>query len=411
MVSRVKEILETTFLEAENSEPIFVCLDCVTDSWLKGLASNLILERICACCEKPTLKAQTPAKIANTIREHLPNHFIVDYGLHPGYEMSLADVVGRAIRCSNLTICAAVAELLVDPNAGEEDFYFAEQEYCWSPGRFESEEHERWWVESDWNHIALELTHGRRFFNEKARVFFESLIFEAMRAGSYEHPDYPSVVKILPAASSFYRCRIARNTAEVREFEEDPFSKLGAPPKERAANNRMSAAGIPLLYVSSDAQTCIAEVRPSIGDSVVVGQFTSTVPLKFFDFTALSNLKHEPISLFSPDYEKRNDRRLLLEYLHDLIARPVRTTDTDYVMTQALAEYIRHNVQHSFDGIAFRSVQRSDGGINFVLFDKGLPDSMQVPNWAPQFDLVISADAVSTYQISGVTYQSTKGCE
>jgi hypothetical protein len=167
----------------------------------------------------------------------------------------------------------------------------------------------------------------------------------------------------------------------------------------------MSAAGIPLMYLSVDSLNFIAEVRPSIGDQVVLAQFVSTEELKFFDFTMLDALKHDPISLFSPSYEKRTDRRLLLEYLHDLIARPVRVSDTDYVMTQALAEYIRY-CQYEFDGIAFRSVQRSDGGINYVLFDNSSFESLKSPDWRPKFSLETSAKAVSIHQVEGVSYRT-----
>jgi RES domain len=157
--------------------------------------------------------------------------------------------------------------------------------------------------------------------------------------------------------------------------------------------------------VSDDVKTCIDEVRPSIGDQVVVGQFTSTERMRFFDFTALDTLEHEPISIFSPLHEKRTNRRQLLRLLHDLIARPVRATDTDYVMTQALAEYIRY-CQYEFDGIAFRSVQRSGGGINYVLFDKSSPNGLQSPDWKPEFSLAITEDAISVYQVDGVDYRT-----
>ena len=384
---------------------MFVCIECFRDDWLRARASSLIQPRQCAACRKTVEKAQTPSKIADIVRKSLQSYFIVDYGLHPGYEMSLRDVIGSAIGCDSAEVCSAVAELLVDPDADEDEFYFDGQEYCRAPSRFESEEQCRWWVEGDWEAISTELTHGRRFFNDKAKLFFESLIFEAMWSDKEERTGTPSAVKKLPAGSHFYRARVAKDLAEVEKFRANPIAELGAPPKERAANNRMSAAGIPLMYLSGDSQTCIAEVRPSIGDQVVLAQFVSTEELKFFDFTTLDALKHDPISLFSPSYEKRTDRRLLLEYLHDLIARPVRVSDTDYVMTQALAEYIRY-CQYEFDGIAFRSVQRSDGGINYVLFDKSSFESLKSPDWRPKYSLETSAKAVSIHQVEGVSYRT-----
>ena len=162
---------------------------------------------------------------------------------------------------------------------------------------------------------------------------------------------------------------------------------------------------VPLLYVAADEQTAIAEVRPSIGDRVVVGEFISNRNLEFFDFTALTALQHNEISWFDPGYRERTDHRLLLEYLHDLIARPVRATDTDYVMTQALAEFIRYYRKQRFDGISFRSVQR-EGGVNYVIFDRSTPEALQTSDWAPQFDLVVSREAVSIFEIARVDYHT-----
>jgi hypothetical protein len=402
--STLAEHLKRYALEAEDSEPAFVCLECFNDSWLKARADTLIQPRGCAFCGTTVERAQTPAKIAEIISEPLMKNFIIEGGGFPGYEMSLAKIISRGIGSDCVELCQAVADLLVDPNADEEDFYFYGQEYCVDPGPFQSEEENRWWAEGDWHAISTQLAHGQRFFNNQAKGFFESLIFEAMW-GAEKKLAVPAAVKEMAAGSEFFRARISKSPAELATIRANAPKELGAPPKERAANNRMSAAGVPLMYVSDDVKTCIAEVRPSIGDQVVVGQFISTERMRFFDFTALDNLEHEPISIFSPLHGKRTNRRQLLRLLHDLIARPVRATDTDYVMTQALAEYIRY-CQYEFDGIAFRSVQRSSGGINYVLFDKSSPNSLQSPDWKPEFSLAIAEDAISVYQVDGVDYRT-----
>ncbi|WP_282876567.1 RES family NAD+ phosphorylase [Pseudomonas peli] len=404
---RTKQLLQQTLLEIENSHKLYVCQQCLDDPILKRLQPMLIAEKICVGCNQLTRTAITPERIANFVRKYLPNHFIVDYGLHPGFEMTLPDVVSKAIGCKNRLVCEAIADCMVDPGANEEEFYWPGQEYCLAPSPFDSEEHERWYVVGEWDNIAHELTHGRRFFNEKARKFFESLLSEALNAEDTEHPGAPAVIKSLPVGSVVYRARIANDHLEAAKFAKKPADELGAPPKTHAANNRMSPAGVPLLYVASNIETCIAEVRPSIGDLVVVGGFSSTAPLKLFDFTALdSRLAHAPLSFFSPSFQMRSEHRRLLEYLHDEIARPVRAYGTDYVVTQALAEFIRYNEQQAFDGIMFRSVQ-CEGGVNYVLFDKGPLESMQAPDWHPRFELDISADTATIHHIRAVRYEAT----
>ena len=407
---RVNQLLQTIgheiLLEEEADESTFVCLECIGDSWLKRRPAKRAVPRPCAGCGTEVSEALMSKDIAKWIKPHLPNHFTIDDGLYPGYGMTLTEVVGLGIRCESPTVCSAVAEKLIDPDVDEEQFYFHGHEYCQAFSRFESEEQERSWVEDEWSRIAAELMHGRRFFNPNASGFFEAVMAEAMHAGSEESPDTSPVVKVIPERASFYRARIASTHAQIEEFQKDPPGKLGAPPKDRAANNRMSPAGVPLLYVADDPQTGLAEVRPSIGDKVVVGEFISRRPLEVFDFTALTDLRHKELSWFEPLYRERTDRRLLLEYLHDLIARPVRANDTDYVMTQALAEYIRYYRKQRFDGISFRSVQR-EGGVNFVIFDRSTPEALQTPGWLPKFDLDVSKEPLMIFEIERVQYHST----
>lgn len=404
MDRRTKGLFRQALLDVESAELMWVCQDCLDDYMLKNLNGPLQEERVCSACGKTTQSALTPERIARFIREHLPKHFQPDDGLYPGYELTLDDVVGCAIGCNSESIRRAVSACLEDPDADDEDFYWPGQEYCRIPSPFESEDHERWYAVGPWHHIAHELAHGRRFFNDSARSFFEWLIEEALKAEDPDRVGTPAVVTTLDIGTDFYRSRIASGELEARSFAENATIALGAAPKERAANNRMSPAGVPLLYVSREIDTCIAEVRPSIGDTVVVGRFQSTAPLKFFDFTMLSRrLRHAPLSIFDPSYKKRSEHRMLIQYLHEEIARPVRTSDTEYVVTQALTEFIRYDKKLALDGIAFRSVQ-CEGGVNYVLFDRGPSEAMVAPDWRPKFHLAISTDAVSLHVIEGVCY-------
>lgn len=156
----------------------------------------------------------------------------------------------------------------------------------------------------------------------------------------------------------------------------------------------MSPAGIPFLYVAEDQCTAVEEVRPSIGDTVVVGKFKATQPLKIFDLTALSGrLVHQQLSFFDPNYETRSHRRTLLDYLHAEISRPAKTNDTDYLMAQAFTEYIRFECDEEFDGVAFRSVQHANG-TNYVLFDTASEEEWTWADWKPRFDVEIAPSDV-----------------
>jgi RES domain len=390
--------------EREDAEKMFICQQCVRDEMLEMMNPALQSERRCAACGKQTRTAFTPNRIARFIREYLPKHFIVDDDLYPGHALDLKGVVGRAIGCENITVCEAIGECMVDPSAKEEDFYWPGQEYRLAPSPFESEDQERGYVVGRWIDIANELTRGRRFFNDQVREFFESLMHEALNAESPDRPGAAPVIKILPSGTDFYRGRLARGLLEVKKITDAPKDQLDVPPSDRAPNNRMSPAGIPLFYLAGAPDTCIAEVRPSIGDSVVIGQFRSSNDLKFFDFTALSErLEHRPLSFFDPLYDRRLLHRRLLTYLHEEISRPVRAGDTDYVVTQALAEYIRYDTTHHFNGVIYRSAQHN-GGINFVIFDKSNVSGAQIADRRPAFNLNLVPNTVSVHEITSVHY-------
>lgn len=400
-----KNLIRQIALEIEDAVPLWVCQNCLDDYMLKMLMTiTLQKKRLCSSCNTLVLNALAPERIARFIRNDLKTHFQIDYGLYPGYELTLDKVVSRAIGCSSDTVCRAISVILEEPDANENEFYWPGQEYSCTSNPFESEEQQRHYVTGTWENIANELTHGRRFFNETARSYFESLIMEATEAEHVDHPGVPAVITILDTDAAFYRSRIASDEAQARSFAENADIELGAAPKERAANNRMSPAGVPLLYVSQEVETSIAEIRPSIGDLVVVGCFRSTASLKFFDFTKLSHrLRHTALSLFDPEYEKRREHRMMLEYLHDIIARPVRAGDLEYVVTQALAEFIRYDTKWAFDGIAFRSVQRQ-GRVNYALFDRGSSEAMLAADWRPIFQLTITTEGISLHTIESVLY-------
>lgn len=380
-----------------------ICDECLGDALLKTIAVGLDPRSRCAACDAPAIRGLQLQRIAKLLETVLPAHFVVGC-IYDKYELYLEDIIARAIGCESLQACDAIAKLLVEPDASDEDFFFDGQEYSRESSPFESQEHEESWIVDRWDSIARDLTHGRRFFNEPVREFFQSLIDEALQAKGADSNAGSPVVRTLPPGTSLFRARITADTRDLERFQADPLNALGAAPRERARNNRMSAAGVPLLYTSRDIETCIAEVRPSIGDTVVVGRFITTATLKIFDFYALTvHLQHAPLSLFDPNYQERVQQRLLLQYLHREIARPVKASETDYVVTQALAEFIAHETEKAFDGLAFRSVQRNEGE-NIVLFIKGDQVEYRYGRGGPLFQVEISPSDVSTHKIGGVTY-------
>ncbi|WP_180278318.1 RES family NAD+ phosphorylase [Janthinobacterium sp. BJB301] len=402
--------LRGIFGEADDTNEI-ICSECVQEPFLiEHMIVPVSVLRACIGCGKTVNRAFISGAIASLCRTTLETYFEIDHGIYPGYELSLVDVLRRALYCNNVTALESVASLLEVEGSGDDEsdqFFSLGQEYRRKSSPFDDEEHERWYVLGDWHTVANQLTHGRRFFNQSAQVLFHGIVREALSAEDHIVPGLRPVVKKVPEGSEYFRARVSRNFKERQSFCSFPTEHLGALPKEVAANNRMSAAGIPHLYLSADLRTCVAEVRPSIGDEVVVGKFTTTKNHIIFDLTAFSRqFNHKPISFFDPSHEERHLLRLLLSHLHVELGRPVKIHDTDYVMTQALAEYIRFECGEKFDGIAFESVQNS-GGVNYMLFDSGTDEEQGWPDWKPKFNVQISSSNVSVVKISALSYSMT----
>lgn len=395
-------LLNDLFADAEDKVQAWICGNCLGDWVIASQAKTLRERRTCCACEREVEKARDIQMIADRIQGDLPKYFEVVPCAEEAVGFELAQVVGLSINCGSEKANALIATLLVNPEASTESFYRAGQRYRQTPaGTFAVLRDE---VISEWQGFAHELIHGRRYFNQDVQRFFGSLVFEALQAKPHEGAETRLVVNKLVAGSKLFRARIANSAQELQKILENPGAELSAPPKLFAANNRMSAAGMPLLYVSQTLETCVAEVRPSIGDTVVVGTFSPTRDMTIFDFTALEGeFHHDALSLFEGGQHQRARHRLLLRLLREELGRPLRAQDTDYVMTQALTEFIRYHTGVDFDGVAFRSVQNKEG-INYVLFDSGDESRRKSPDWTPEFAVVLSEADVKVKTIQAVHY-------
>jgi hypothetical protein len=150
---------------------------------------------------------------------------------------------------------------------------------------------------------------------------------------------------------------------------------LGAPPKTRARQSRMSPAGIPMLYLGDDVETAVAETLaadPDPPDGLTVGRFGLVEPVLVVDLTALA-----PVPSILVDAPETTSLRRRLGFLHGFRADVGGLVEhdgrehIDYVPTQVVSEYLRHRFRTS-DGrpvhrLAWESTRRP-GGTSRVLF-------------------------------------------
>jgi hypothetical protein len=154
---------------------------------------------------------------------------------------------------------------------------------------------------------------------------------------------------------------------EGNERFEIPFSKERMNPRNnKATEGRINPKGISCLYLASDPEIALSEVRPWIGSKVSAGQFKTERELCVINCT--SDSKPSNFYKEEPDPLIRND--IVWGDIDRAFSKPITTTDehADYVPTQIISELFKNE---GFDGIAYRSSLNSfdSNSYNLALFD------------------------------------------
>ncbi|UUV32356.1 RES domain-containing protein [Amycolatopsis roodepoortensis] len=202
----------------------------------------------------------------------------------------------------------------------------------------------------------------------------------------------------VPAGRTFWRGRLAGDLTEAGTW--NSAAHLGPPPRDRAANSRMSPAGITMFYGSNDIETAIAEISAHSKEPyAVVGRFETVRDLTLLDLTTLPALP----SLYTPAgrTRERYDLVFLRRFARDL-AKPIALDGREhieYVPTQVITEYLRYISPLGVNGILFRSAQ--NGGVCCVLFcdASACLDPGQQPEPFVEPLLVLHTDSVTTLDV------------
>lgn len=65
----------------------------------------------------------------------------------------------------------------------------------------------------------------------------------------------------------------------------------------------MNADGVAVFYGARDVKTCMAEMRPALGNEIAVIELKTSQPLRVLDFSRLENAYGgAPLSYFQPDF-------------------------------------------------------------------------------------------------------------
>lgn len=199
-----------------------------------------------------------------------------------------------------------------------------------------------------WNRFKDELKRINRFFPENKLENLLSGLMEELKI------DPKSVSKL------WYRARVQRGNNPLTKNE------MGAPPPEKAQQGRANPTGIPYLYLASNKDTAISEIRPHTGDNAFVAEVSINDSLDVIDL-------RDPRKTISPfDINGKKDIASLrgdiefLVHLGEELKRPVlpHSAEIDYLPTQYICELIKKNQYH---GVLYNSSVGE--GFNLALFD------------------------------------------
>lgn len=260
----------------------------------------------------------------------------------------------------------------------------------------------------EWDALLKELKHRRRFFSPLAHTLFAKLFggVEELKVRLPGQNNAVSVVHNLPIGSELFRARICSSEAVLVEVFTDPLKHVGPPPESHARTGRMNADGVVVFYGAEDLKTCLAEMRPAIGNDLAVIKLRTTKSLRLLDFSLLEHAySGTPLSYFQPDFSDELEKRTFRRRLHRLVSQPIIPgKETEYLITQTMAEYLAHVHQNPFDGVLFASAQRANGK-NVVLFPA--PDLM-TDKPADAFGLAYDEGSLQIFEITSIAYTHHK---
>jgi hypothetical protein len=264
-------------------------------------------------------------------------------GEFPAY--IIQDIAGLAPEVADAVVALLSAEESRDVTDGVDPRYEAISCYV----RRELYPYEQ---EGMWDEFCHRVKHHRRYFDEKCRQLLDSLLGDLLQL----EPSPILRLRLGKSEKLIYRARRASDFEEAERFRISPARDLGPPPLEKALAGRMSPHGIPVFYGAFSERGAIAEVRPSVGVVVVVGQFAVMAPLKLLDLTQFTAAPLRS-SMFAPGYVRRvTQYRFLRRFLVEL-SRPIQPHEEplEYVPTQAVAGYLAEALH--LDGIVYPSAQ------------------------------------------------------
>lgn len=361
-----------------------ICNNCIEEKFLSDLVKSTGTRRTCTYCGKTT-KAIFLEHLADRIQTVIEKFFERTPDSPDGFEyaMSKDDEIEYEWEREGELVTDVIQSAAEIPRQAAEDV----QEIL--EGRFMSRSREEMGEETEfdmgsqykfvgnrnkeleeqWNNFENSLRTNTRYFNQPGKTYLDN-IFKGL--DKLVTPEGGPILIAGPEnpLNAVYRARVFLSDESLHTALSNIVDELGPPASKFAKAGRMNAAGISVFYGATETQTALAEVRPPVGSWVAVARFTFMRELRLLNLAALKNISPRG-SLFDDAFTDLMLRVQFLRQLSDKMTIPVMPgqEEIEYLITQAIADYLSMNSTTNLDGIIFPSLQTGDGS-NIVLFHK-----------------------------------------
>ncbi|MGL6371304.1 RES family NAD+ phosphorylase [Aeromonas hydrophila] len=326
------------------------CINCFNDSALIEKIQRMGKISRCSFCSSKDVLCVEPS-ILSDVSDGI--EFCIDEDIHG---KALHEILSHDLNILSSTV-SKPAELVKELALGVDDSKKWKVKY--SP-----QKNSLLWLE-----FKKELIHKNRFF-PTGNIYGKMFSSFQNEINSIEKNTFIQLIdelcEVREQTDYFYRARIS-DSALLKKH-------MGSPPPEKASAGRANPAGIVYLYVAENEDTCIREVRPSIGSTVYISTCVAKRSLKLINLTnpkkRISLLKYA-----GDEMELIINHLALIELFSKELAQPVipERATLDYIPTQFLCEFIKSI--SDYDGITFTSSFGT--GENIVLF---YPDTVEINN-------------------------------
>jgi len=160
-------------------------------------------------------------------------------------------------------------------------------------------------------------------------------------------------------------------------------SEYSDAPLKNDTQGRVNPIGISYLYTTCDVNTAIAEIQPTIGQTISIAKIKTLKKLNLFNFDFRSAFKNSkllkmPLNEFIEHMGTVYlELGLIFETISELFSKPISGDTSNYYATQYISELLKHL---GFDGIKYKSSLKK-GGSNIVLFDTSKHNDDKLKNY------------------------------